>query len=99
MKQRVLSVLLVVMMVTGLFSGCAKTKTKKDEDSATSGTQTATTESSTTEGATAEDKEEEPKEIEKIKIFVPTQGKSDDMAKVMDAVNAISREKIGVEVE
>lgn len=102
MKLRLLSVVLVVMMVTGLFSGCAKTK--NDEDSAESATtesstaEGATTEGATAEGATAEAKEE-PKEIEKIKIFVPSQGKSDDMDKVMEAVNAISREKIGVEVE
>ena len=38
-------------------------------------------------------------EVEKIKIYVPTSGKYDDMGKVMDAVNAITREKIGVEVE
>ena len=38
-------------------------------------------------------------QVEKIKIYVPTSGKYDDMDKVMDAVNAITREKIGVEVE
>lgn len=38
-------------------------------------------------------------EVEKIKIYVPTSGKFDDMDKVMEAVNAITREKIGVEVE
>lgn len=37
--------------------------------------------------------------VEKIKIYVPSAGKSDDMDKVMEAVNAITREKIGVEVE
>ncbi|SCP98000.1 ABC transporter substrate-binding protein [Anaerobium acetethylicum] len=38
-------------------------------------------------------------EVEKIKIYLPSAGKRDDMAKVMEAVNEISREKIGVEVE
>ena len=38
-------------------------------------------------------------QIEKIKIYVPTSGKFDDIDKVMEAVNAITREKIGVEVE
>lgn len=38
-------------------------------------------------------------EVEKIKIYLPTSGKVDDMAEVMEAVNEISREKIGVEVE
>ena len=38
-------------------------------------------------------------QVEKIKIYVPTSGKYDDMDKVMEAVNAITREKIGVEVE
>lgn len=38
-------------------------------------------------------------EVERIKIYVPTSGKFDDMDEVMAAVNEISREKIGVEVE
>ena len=42
---------------------------------------------------------DKPAEIEKIKIYVPTSGKVDDIDEVMAAVNEITREKIGVEVE
>ncbi len=38
-------------------------------------------------------------DVEKIKIYVPTSAKTDDMDKVMEKVNEITREKIGVEVE
>ncbi len=38
-------------------------------------------------------------DVEKIKIYLPTSGKTDDLDKVMEKVNAITREKIGVEVE
>lgn len=42
---------------------------------------------------------EAPKEIEKIKIYLPCAGSFDDAQAVMEKVNEISREKIGVEVE
>lgn len=38
-------------------------------------------------------------DVEKIKIYLPTSGKTDDLDKVMEKVNAITREKIGVEAE
>ena len=41
----------------------------------------------------------EASEVEKIKIYVPTSGASEDIDNVMAAVNEITREKIGVEVE
>ena len=37
--------------------------------------------------------------VEKIRVYVPTGGKADDMDRVMEKVNEITREKIGVEVE
>lgn len=90
MKRKLVSVLLAVTLVASTLTGCGKAKTDKVE---TTGTEVAQgdTEAEATQSA--------PKEVEKIKIYVPTQGKTDDMAKVMEAVNNISREKIGVEVE
>ncbi len=38
-------------------------------------------------------------EVEKIRIYVPTSGKTDDLAEVMAKVNEITKEKINVEVE
>lgn len=38
-------------------------------------------------------------DIEKIKVFIPSGGKVDDLDMVMEKVNEITREKIGVEVE
>ncbi len=38
-------------------------------------------------------------EVEKIKVFVPTSGATDDLATVLEKVNEITREKINVEVE
>jgi len=75
-----------------MFSGCGKTGTTTSKDSGS-------------DKQVADNKEDNdstkaaPKEIEKIKIYVPTSGKADDIDKVMEAVNNISREKIGVEVE
>lgn len=98
MKRKLLGVILTVVMTTVMFAGCGKTNDKTDSTVKQEAT-TTVTEATTTTAATTEEVSSEPKEIEKIKIYVPTQGKSDDMAKVIEAVNVISREKIGVEVE
>lgn len=52
-----------------------------------------------TDVTTAAGVKEESKKIEKIKIYVPSGNKTDDVVKVMEKVNEISREKIGVEAE
>ncbi|MCF0185063.1 MAG: ABC transporter substrate-binding protein [Bacteroidaceae bacterium] len=87
MKKKLLSLILAASMVGTLFAGCGSTS----EGGTSAGSDASTESASADAGA--------PKEIEKIKIYVPTSGKSDDMDAVMEKVNEISREKIGVEVE
>lgn len=89
MKQKLFTVLLAITIIISMFSGCGKTETTTSEDTGTD------KEVADNDKAT----DDVSKEIEKIKIYVPTSGKTDDIDKVMEAVNNISREKIGVEVE
>lgn len=91
MKRKLTSVLLAAIMTVTMLAGCGDAKADGEavsKDTAAGGNTSAVT-------ATAE----APKEIEKIKVYVPTAGKSDDIDNVMEAVNEITREKIGVEVE
>ncbi len=94
MKLKLISVLLVVTMAVTLFGGCGGAKPSDKEDEVK--TEPAVTEQEPTQEAEVET---EPAEIEKIRIYVPTGGKTDDIDMVMEAVNEISRQKIGVEVE
>ena len=52
-----------------------------------------------TSAGTAAEGGDKPAQIEKIRIYVPTSGKYDDIDAVMEKVNEITREKIAVEVE
>ena len=54
--------------------------------------------SSGSTGSTAESGDK-PAQVEKIRVYVPTSGKYDDIDAVMEKVNEITREKIAVEVE
>jgi putative aldouronate transport system substrate-binding protein len=97
MKRKLISVLLIAVMVATMLAGCGKAKTSNETvapDTETAGEATDEKETAGEETAQAE-----PTEVEKIKIYLPTAGKVDDIAKVMEAVNNISREKIGVEAE
>jgi putative aldouronate transport system substrate-binding protein len=58
----------------------------------------STGETGTSAGTSAESGDK-PAQIEKIRIYVPTSGKYDDIDAVMEKVNEITREKIAVEVE
>ncbi len=90
MRKKTISLLLAAALGLTMLAGCGG-----DKDAAGSadgnGSAAAGTESSGGSQSRAE--------IEKIKIYVPTANKFDDMDRVMAAVNEISREKIGVEVE
>ena len=97
MKKRLLSVLLVTLMMLSMLSGCSKTETT--DSNGTGSDKQVTDNNSGNETAQDTANDTTPKEIEKIKIYVPTGGKTDDIDKVMEEVNKISREKIGVEVE
>lgn len=90
MKKKIVSVILTACMTATLFAGCGANT--EGSNAAAGGAATAGTEN-------AREAQSEPTEVEKIKIYVPTGGKADDMEKVMAAVNDITREKIGVEVE
>ena len=57
------------------------------------------TSGSGTPAETASDAGDKPAKVEKIRIYVPTGGKVDDLGEVMEKVNEITREKIAVEVE
>ncbi len=81
--KKTLSVLLVAAMLLTLLAGCGG----KSDAPASSGT-------SAQSGGTSA-----PQKIEKIKVYVPTGNNVDDIDMVMEKVNEITREKIGVEVE
>lgn len=85
MRRKLISILLTVTMAAGLLAGCGKAET---DGGAASGA-----------AKTSESETGEPAEVEKIKIFVPTAGKTDDIDAVMEAVNEITRKEINVEVE
>ncbi len=85
MKQKIISVLLVAAMTASMLAGCG---TNDAENSASeNGTENAGEQNA------------ENKEVEKIKVYVPTSGKTDDIETVMEAVNEITIPEIGVEVE
>lgn len=86
MKRKLISILLLAALAATFFGGCEKVKEGN----------TAVNESEVTQAAEAETTQGE---IEHIRIYVPTGGKADDIATVMEAVNEIAREEIGVEVE
>lgn len=83
--KRFLSILLAAAMLLTLLAGCGGNTDTKSE----------------TKGETKNDvaSTEKPKEIEKIKIYLPSGSNVDDIDAVMEKVNEITREKIGVEVE
>jgi putative aldouronate transport system substrate-binding protein len=85
MKKKLLSLLMATTTIAGLLAGCG---------SATESSTVNDTSVDSSETAAASDQE-----VEKIKVFVPTGGKADDMEEVMNAVNAITVPEIGVEVE
>lgn len=97
MKRKLMGVLCTVTMVVSMLAGCGAAKTSDKAEKI--GTESTGTESTRTESTGTETAQGNPTEVEKIKIYIPTAGKFDDMAKVMEAVNEISREEIGVEVE
>lgn len=83
MNRKITALFLVLIMTLSLLAGCSGGK-DNDGPSGSNGSNSSNGSSGT---------------VEKIKIYVPTSGKFDDMDKVMEAVNTITREKIGVEVE
>ncbi len=93
MKHKFLAVLFIMVLSISVFSGCGKTEEKNGSDSGSD--KQVTKDQNDTESAN----DSGPKEIEKIRIYVPSGNKTDDIDKVMAEVNKISREKIGVEVE
>ncbi len=83
MKRKVTSILLVATMAVSMLAGCGDAKG----------------ETASTENGSASGQSTASQEVEKIKIYVPTAGKTDDLEMVMEAVNEISVPEIGVEVE
>lgn len=94
MRRKFMCVLLAAAMVVSMLAGCGSEKTESTNaktEKTSDGTPTASDGSA--------DGKNEVKDVEKIKVYVPTAAKFDDLSKVMEAVNQITREKIGVEVE
>ena len=81
--KKLIALLLAAVMTVGLLAGCGSSGTP----------------SSGAPAETASDAGDKPAKVEKIRVYVPTSGKYDDLAAVMDKVNEITREKIAVEVE
>ena len=89
MRKKTISVLLAAALGLTMLAGCGG-----DKDAAGSADGNGSAAGTESSGGS-----QSQAEIEKIKIYVPTANKFDDMDRVMAAVNEISREKIGVEVE
>lgn len=93
MKKRLISMLMVLCMGTTILAGCGGSGNTDSSNNVSSenanGGQTTGSES-IAEGTG---------EIETIKMYQPSGGNVTDLAMVLDAINEISREKIGVEVE
>ena len=84
MKKKLVSVFLSAAMTMGILAGCGSSDT------------TGTNANDKTQSETGDS---QSGEVEKIKIYLPTSGKSDDLETVTAAVNDITRQEIGVEVE
>lgn len=88
-----LSILLILVIVTGIFSGCGKSTTETKTTDAATTTETATDTATTTEPAATV-------ETEKIVYAFPLlSNEPADLKEVQDAINAITVPKINVEVE
>lgn len=85
--KKILSVLLVAAMLLSLLAGCGG---KSDAPAANN---------AASDGGSSNAASAKPKDIEKIKVYVPSGQGFDDLDMVMEKVNEITREKIGVEVE
>lgn len=92
MKKKILSVLLSATMTLGILAGCGS-------EAASQGGAANGNEANVTDNGSSDAAKSENKEIEKIKVYLPTSGKFDDLDTVTAAVNDITREEIGVEVE
>lgn len=95
MNRKLITLFVAAALIVMLFAGCGGNAAPSTPDTpATPGTseQTPSTPDTPSEPS-------KPAKIEKIKIFMPSGGKVDDMDAVMEKVNEITREKIGVEVE
>lgn len=89
MRKKILSALLAACMMTGLVAGCGSSGGADNAGGSDAGG-TVSDSGGTGSGST---------EVEKIKVYVPSGSKVDDIDTVMAAVNEITREEIGVEVE
>ncbi len=100
MKRRMISALIAAAVSVTALAGCGGNAGgtagsgnggESGKESSASGTEGSASGTDAPQAATGE--------VEQIRIYVPTSGKFDDMEEVMAAVNEITREKIGVEVE
>ncbi len=80
-------------MAGSLLAGCGSEKAAPSDDTAAATNAPAETTSEDSAAVTNNG------EVEKVTMYLPTSGKTDDIASVLEKVNAISREKIGVEVD
>ncbi len=92
MKRKFLGLLLSTVMAGSLLAGCGSSAEVSSSEAS---------QSTASEGKEADAKEEKAanQEIEKVTMYLPTSGKTDDMAAVLEKVNAITTDKIGVEVD
>ena len=92
MKRKFLGLLLSTVMAGSLLAGCGSSA----EVSSSEASQSAASEGKETD---AKEEKAANQEIEKVTMYLPTSGKTDDMAAVLEKVNAITTDKIGVEVD
>ncbi len=93
MKKKILSLLLTTVMAGSLLAGCGSEKSASSNETAASAE--APSETASDDGAAVINNGE----VEKITMYLPTSGKTDDIATVLEKVNEITTEKIGVELD
>lgn len=95
MNRKLITLFTAAALIVMLFAGCGGNAAPSTPDTP------ATPDTSEQTPSTPDTPSEpsKPAKIEKIKIYVPSGGKVDDIDMVMEKVNEITREKIGVEVE
>lgn len=93
MKNRIIGILLTGVMALGMLAGCGADAGQKGGGASTAAEEDAAADSSEGGSAAADDGE-----MKRINMYTMGIGNTTDYKVVQDAINEISREKIGVEV-
>lgn len=96
--KKVLSIVMVLMLLSVMFAGCAKTKDEETEKETVTKTEDVKTEDSKTEEDTSVDEVEE-KKVDKIKVTSGLWSKSEEQQFIREEILPAFLEETGIEVE